>query len=243
MPAEDLAAAIGYAFTRPELLEEALTHSSALSGERGAGRRRAPRKRTPEKRPYERLEFLGDRVLGLVVADLLWRRFADEPEGDLTRRHAHLVRRESVARVGETIGLAPHVILSPAEAAAGAASNPGILADVCEAVIGAVYLDGGFAAAFAFVRRHWEPLFAAMAGPPRDPKTTLQEWAQARGLPRPHYALVATSGPDHARRFTVAASVADGDPACATAASKRAAETGAAALLLDRLLGSREGGG
>lgn len=232
MPAEDLAAAIGHVFARPELLDEALTHSSALSGERRGGRRR-----TAKRRSYERLEFLGDRVLGLIVADLLWRRFDSEPEGDLTRRHAHLVRREALARVAEAIALAPHLILSPAESAAGAAANPGILADVCEAVIGALYLDGGLAAAVAFVGRFWEPLLAEMTGPPRDPKTALQEWAQARGLALPDYALVATSGPDHARRFTVAASIAGGDPARATASSKRAAETRAAALLLDRLLG------
>ncbi|HJU19934.1 MAG TPA: ribonuclease III [Stellaceae bacterium] len=237
MPAEELAAAIGYAFVRPELLEEALTHPSVLADGRRDGRRRAPKRRA-----YERLEFLGDRVLGLVVADLLWRRFDSEPEGDLTRRHAHLVRRETLARVAEAIGLAPHLILSRAEAASGAATHPGILADVCEALIGAVYLDGGFAAAFAFVRRWWEPLLLEMTGPPRDPKTALQEWAQARGL-RPDYALVATSGPDHARRFTVAASVAGGDPATATASSKRAAEIQAAALLLDRLVGNRESGG
>jgi ribonuclease-3 len=137
LPAEDLAAAIGHRFARPELLEEALTHPSALAGERRAGRRPA-RKRAPERRAYERLEFLGDRVLGLVVADLLWRRFENEAEGHLTRRHAHLVRRDALARVAATIGLAPHLILSRAEAAAGAAANPGILADVCEALIGAV---------------------------------------------------------------------------------------------------------
>jgi ribonuclease III len=236
LAAEDLAAAIGHSFARPELLEEALTHPSALTAEHREGRRRAPKRRA-----YERLEFLGDRVLGLVVADLLWRRFDSESEGHLTRRHAHLVRREALARVAEAIGLAPYLILSRAEAAAGAAANPGILADVCEALIGAVYLDDGFDAAFAFVRRFWEPLFAEMTGPPRDPKTALQEWAQARGLARPDYALVATSGPDHARRFTVAASFAGGHPETATASSKRAAETRAAALLLDRLAGdSRE---
>ncbi len=232
MPAADLAAAIGYSFSRPELLEEALTHPSALSGERRQGRCRAPKKRA-----YERLEFLGDRVLGLIVADLLWRRFESEPEGHLTRRHAHLVRREALARVAEAIGLCSHLILSRAEAAAGAATNPSILADVCEALIGAIYLDGGFEAAFAFVRRFWEPLIAQMEGPPRDPKTALQEWAQARGLARPEYAVVATSGPDHARRFTVTASIAGAEPATATASSKRAAETQAAARLLDHLLG------
>jgi ribonuclease-3 len=238
LPAQDLAAALGHAFARPELLEEALTHSSALAGEHRQGRRRAPKGRAPKKRAYERLEFLGDRVLGLVVADLLWRRFENEAEGHLTRRHAHLVRRDTLARVAESIGLSSYMILSTAEMAAGAAANPGILADVCEAVIGAIYLDGGFDAAFAFVRRFWEPLFAEMTGPPRDPKTALQEWAQARGLARPDYALVATSGPDHARRFTVAASIAGGDSTTATASSKRAAETRAAALLLDRLAGS-----
>ena len=186
-------------------------------------------------RGYERLEFLGDRVLGLVVADLLWRRFEGEPEGHLTRRHTHLVRRESLARVAEAIGLGRHLILSRAEAAAGAAGNPGILADACEALIAAIYLDGGFEAASSFVRRFWEPLIEEMEEPPRDPKTALQEWAQARGLALPAYELVATSGPDHAPRFTVAASVAGGERATATASSKRSAEALAAAMLLDRL--------
>ena len=174
-------------------------------------------------------------MLGLVVADLLWRRFADEPEGDLTRRLTNLVRRDALVRVAATIGLERHLRLSPSEAAAGAARNPGILADVMEAVIAAVYLDGGFAAAFAFVERFWEPLIAEMAVPPRDPKTTLQEWAQARALPLPAYRLVSTSGPDHALQFTVAVQVAGQDEACATASSKRAAETGAATALLARL--------
>lgn len=232
MPAGDFAAALGHAFVRRELLKEALTHPSAVAGDT----RRGPRPRVA-RRHYERLEFLGDRVLGLAVADLLWRRFEHEAEGDLTRRHAHLVRRETLARVATAVGLPRHVILSPAEAAAGAASNPAILADVCEALLGAVYLDGGFAAAFAVVRRLWEPLFAEMAGPPRDPKTALQEWAQARGLALPEYDVVETSGPDHARQFTVAVSVAGAAPATATASSKRAAETLAAALLLDRLSG------
>src|SRR5208337_2080901 len=212
LSAHELAQTIGHEFVRPELLEEALTHPSALGSER------------PSRRGYDRLEFLGDRVLGLIVADLLWRRFPDEPEGDLTRRYTHLVRAEALARVAEMIGLGRHLALSRAEAAAGTAGNPGILADVCEALIAAIYLDGGFEVASGFVRRFWEPLIQEMEGPPRDPKTALQEWAQARGLGLPTYELLATSGPDHAPVFTVAASVAGRDQASATASSKRIAE-------------------
>ena len=221
---------IGYEFGRRELIEEALTHPSALVPE---ARRR--RRRPPVRRGYERLEFLGDRVLGLVVADCLWRRFEGEPEGDLTRRHTHLVRREALARVADTIGLGRHLVLSRSEAAAGAAANPGILADACEALIAAIYLDGGFEAASTFVRRFWEPLIDEMEEPPRDPKTALQEWAQARGLALPAYELVATSGPDHAPLFTVRARVVGADPTTATASSKRSAEANAAAMLLGRL--------
>ena len=231
MSAADLAKIIGYEFVRRELLLEALTHPSALAAER-----RRDRRRKLVKRGYERLEFLGDRVLGLVVADLLWRRFEHEPEGDLTRRHTHLVRREALARVANIIELGPHLVLSRAEAAAGAAGNPGILADACEALIAAIFVDGGFAAASSFVRRFWEPLIDEMEEPPRDPKTALQEWAQARGLALPAYELVSTSGPDHSPLFTVAASVAGGDRATATASSKRLAEARAAASLLDRLI-------
>jgi ribonuclease III len=223
---DDLVRDIGHEFVRPALLDEALTHPSALTPGRGRGRRRHPAQRN-----YQRLEFLGDRVLGLVVADLLWQRFKDEPEGLLTRRIAQLVRRETLAGIATALGLGPHLVLSPAEAAA----NAGILADALEALIAAVYLDGGFAAAASFVRRWWEPLIAGMERPPREPKTALQEWAQGRGLALPIYELVATSGPDHAPRFTVTASVAGAEPAAATASSKRAAETQAAALLLDRL--------
>ncbi len=184
MSADDLAQAIGYNFTRPELFDEALTHPSALASEH----RRTRRGGRASHRGYERLEFLGDRVLGLVIADLLWRRFESEP-----------------------------------------------VADVCEALIAAIYLDGGFEAASEFVRRFWEPLIDEMDGPPRDPKTALQEWAQARALALPTYELVDTSGPDHALRFTVAAKVAGRDCATATASSKRIAEARAAELLLDRL--------
>ena len=230
MVSADPARLIGHQFARPELLAEALTHPSAAQPPRRRGGRQMPRQQS-----YERLEFLGDRVLGLVVAELLWRRFANEPEGDLTRRLAHLVRGETVARVAAAIGLDRCVTLPRAEAAAGAAQSPAILADVCEAVIAAIYLDGGIDAARAFVQRSWEPLIAEMEGPPHDPKTSLQEWAQARGLALPAYQLVATAGPDHALRFTVTARLQGIAEASATASSKRAAETAAAAALLERI--------
>jgi ribonuclease-3 len=235
----DAARLLGHDFARPALLAEALTHPSALSAAQ-KGRRRAQRTAMP--RDYERLEFLGDRVLGLVVADLLWRRFDAEPEGPLTRRHAQLVRRETLAAVAVEIGLGRMIQLSPAEAASGAARSPAILADVLEAVIAAIYLDGGFDAAFAFVERWWGPRLADMERPPRDPKTLLQEWAQGSGLPLPEYRLLGTSGPDHALQFTMAVRVAGHDEASATASSKRAAETAAAAALLERLSHSRRGG-
>lgn len=230
---EDLAQSIGHVFKQPPLLAQALTHPGAIAPPRGSRRRRKP---SPQG--YERLEFLGDRVLGLVVADLLWRRHPDEPEGDLTRRHAQLVRRDALARVAREIGLNRHLVLSRADATAGAARNPSILADVCEAVIAAIYLDAGYSAAFAFVERWWQTLISEIDHPPQDPKTRLQEWAQARGLGLPAYRVVETIGPDHAPRFTVAARVAQSDEASGTASSKRAAETEAAAALLERLAGN-----
>jgi ribonuclease-3 len=223
----DLLHAIGHAFSRPELLAEALTHPSALAPSRGKRRRAAP-----VSQGYERLEFLGDRVLGLVVADLLWRRHPEEPEGDLTRRLTQLVRREALARIARELGLDNHLVVSRADAAAGAARNPNILADVCEAVIAAIYLDAGYPAAYGFIERLWQPLIAEIETPPQDPKTRLQEWAQARGLGLPVYRLVTMEGPDHGPRFTVAARVAQSDEASATASSKRAAEAEAAAALL-----------
>ncbi len=237
---DDLAQRIGHAFARPDLLAEALTHPSVPSPARRTAGRKGRLREPVRQHHYERLEFLGDRVLGLVIADLLWRRFENEPEGDLTSRLADLVRRDALARVALEIGLDRHLRLSPTEAAAGAARNPAILADVCEAVIAAIYLDGGFAAAFAFVERFWEPLIAEMKAPPRAPKTALQEWAQGRGLALPAYEVVATSGPAHALHFTVLARVGDAAEATGTASSKRAAETAAAAALLVTLLAKQK---
>jgi ribonuclease III len=151
------------------------------------------------------------------------------------------VQRRALAQVAQAIDLGAQLAFSPAEAMAGAAANQAILADACEAVIAAIYLDGGFAAAAAFVHRFWEPLIDEMDGPPRDPKTALQEWAQARGLGLPRYELVAKNGPDHALQFMVAATITGHEPATATASTKRTAEAAAAELLLNRLDHDRVG--
>jgi ribonuclease-3 len=215
--------ALGHHFAKSDLLIEALTHPSAV------------RRRGIAKRGYERLEFLGDRVLGLIVAELLWRRFPTEAEGEMTRRHTHLVRRDALAEVAQAVGLGAQIIVSAGEGAAGVRENQSVLADVCEAVIAALYLDGGLTAAKGFVEQRWEARLSALGEPPRDPKTTLQEWVQARGLPLPAYRTVATEGPAHRRRFTVTVNVEGLDPATASGTSKRAAETAAAAAALAAL--------
>lgn len=219
---EHLEAALDYRFEKPTLLIEALTHPSA------------PQRSAAARRGYERLEFLGDRVLDLIVAQLLWHRFPDDDEGALTRRQVALVRRETLAAVAREIGLGDFVIVSTGEDAAGVRENASVLSDVCEALIAALYLDGGIAPAQRFVERYWRRYFEA-AQPSRDPKTALQEWAQARGLSLPSYAVIETSGPPHRRRFTVTASVAGDKAEIASGNSKREAETAAAAALLASL--------
>ncbi len=223
-----LQASLGHRFARPELLRQALTHPSATGA---AGRRRE----RPARGGYERLEFLGDRVLGLVVAELLFHEFPEENEGALAKRFAMLVRRESLARVAQAVGLGRHLVLSRGEADAGGRESQTLLADACEAVIGALYLDGGLDAAAAFVRRYWEPLMAEDLRPPQDAKTALQEWAQGAGLPLPDYRTLRVEGPPHEPLFAVEVEVSGHPPATATGRSKRAAEQAAAEALLTRL--------
>jgi ribonuclease III len=219
----DLETALGYRFREPGRLEEALTHSS-MSGARG--------KRV---RTYERLEFLGDRVLGLIVAHLLIERFPEDAEGALTQRQVAMVRRESLAAVAAGLDLGRWVRTSPSEAGAAAKRRPGMLADCCEAVIGAIYLDGGFSAAQDFVTRHWTPLIETVQTPPRDAKMALQEWAHSQALEPPAYNVVATMGPAHATTFTVEVTLAGRPSQLASAATKRAAERAAAAMMLERI--------
>jgi ribonuclease III len=220
--------ALGHHFAKPDLLIEALTHPSAT------------RRRGISRRGYERLEFLGDRVLGLVIAELLWKRFPNEAEGELTRRHTHLVRREALAEVAQAMGLGEKLLLSKGEEGAGVRKNKSVLADVCEAVIAALYLDGGLEPARRFVEMRWEKRLSNVAKPPRDPKTALQEFVQGRGFPLPLYQTVGSEGPAHKRRFTVTVTVDGMENATATATgpSKHAAEIAAAAAALAAIGGA-----
>ena len=223
-PIHELCRRLGHDFAQADLLTQALTHPSVAQG-------RAPRRLTP----YERLEFLGDRVLGLVVADMLFHRFPSEAEGALARRHAALVRRETLAIVAAQIGLPHCLILAKGEEDAGGRSNPTVLADACEAVIGAVYADAGFDKAALFVRELWTPLMDAALAPPKDAKTALQEWAQGRGKPLPVYAIVGKDGPPHDPTFVVSVTVEGVEPVCGTGTSKRMAEQAAAQALLEKV--------
>ncbi|WP_230531949.1 ribonuclease III [Microvirga roseola] len=216
---EELLKKLGYRFEKPALLEEALTHVSAPQA---AGQ------------SYQRLEFLGDRVLGLAIADLLYRTFPGAPEGELSRRLAELVRRESCAEIAVDWDVGPHIKLGAGEAHSGERRNLTILADVCEAIIGAVFLDGGFEAARDLVQRSFKDLLEAPRRPLRDPKSALQEWAQGRGLPPPTYTVVEQTGPDHSPKFRVMVKVRGTESEFGLGTSKRIAEQAAARSLLLR---------
>ncbi len=219
---------LGHHFTRPDLLCRALTHASAARNPGAAGQ------------SYETLEFLGDRVLGLVVAELLFHRYANENEGALASRHATLVSGKVLARVAQDIGLSNYVILATGEEDGGGRSNPSLLANACEAVIAALYLDGGLAAASDFIHRHWTAMMEAQAEPPKDPKTALQEWTQAESMGLPVYSVVERTGPQHAPVFEVAARVGRRAPATGRGTTKKVAEQAAAAALLQRLTRRRK---
>ncbi|MCE4225575.1 ribonuclease III [Methylobacterium sp. C25] len=220
-PAVDvLEAAIGHLFTDRALLPLALTHVSKAGGDRVGS--------------YQRLEFLGDRVLGLAVAELLYEAFPQADEGDLSRRLAGLVRRETCASVAEAWEVGPHLNLGPGEIQGGGRRNQTILADVCEAILGAVFLDAGYEPAKAIVRAAFRPEQDTAAPRGRDAKSALQEWAMARGLPIPVYEVAERSGPDHAPVFAIAVRVSGIEPGLGRGGSKRLAEQEAAQSILDR---------
>jgi ribonuclease-3 len=210
---------IGYVFSDPALLETALTHSSTQN----------------DKNNNERLEFLGDRVLGLAVADLLFTAYPQEPEGSLAKRHTGLVQQEALVNAAQAIGLAEHLKLSAGEMKSGGQKKEKILADGMEALIGAIYLDGGLEAAEGFIAKFWGGMLQGQALPPEDAKSLLQEWAQGRGLPLPEYKLLGKSGTDHAPSFEIEVSVEGIGKTSATAASKRSAEKEAAAKMLEKI--------
>lgn len=210
----------GYEFAATSLLDEALTHPS-LSGSYN----------------YQRLEFLGDRVLGLVVATWLLEVHPKDAEGKLNRRFTALVRRETLAEMARKLGLVDRLKLTPGAEAEGTREKEAIQSDVCESIIGAIFLDGGFEAAEAFIRQHWKPLLGAGVKALKDRKTQLQEWCQARAVALPQYREIARSGPDHDPVFTIEAVVDGHGRAEATGSAKRLAEQLAAERLYKELTG------
>lgn len=213
---------IGHTFADPSLLATAFTHVSALKSARSRGD------------SYQRLEFLGDHVLGLIVSDMLYRAFPKADEGELSKRLADLVRREACADVAKSLGLDEAIKLGSVGAGASARLRNSVLGDICEAVIGAVFLDGGYTAAATFVERNWTERMRKPVRPLRDPKTVLQEWAQGKGLPTPVYREVERTGPHHDPQFRVAVELPGLDAAEGIGGSKRAAEKLAATALLKR---------
>ena len=220
-------AVLGHQFGRPDLLREALTHRSAAAGRHGA-------KSVKGAGSNERLEFVGDRVLGLLIAEWLAERFPQEQEGELGRRLAHLVSQPVLAALSEHAGLPELLSVAPGESRAGVRQRATVLADAMEAAIGALFLDGGLDAARRFVRRSWEAAMIAQADPPKDAKTALQEWAQRRGLDLPAYRVVSRDGPPHAPMFVIAVDVGE-QSGQGAAGTKRVAEQTAARDLLGKL--------
>jgi ribonuclease-3 len=208
---------LGHHFSDSELLKRALTHASANA-----------------LHSNERLEFLGDRVLGLIVSEKLHALYPGDAEGALALKFNALARGAACARAAEAAGLSEHIVLAQSERASGGRNKPAILSGACEAVIAALYLDGGMAAARLFVERYWTEMFETLSADMRDAKTRLQEWAQAPGRSggAPLYTLLARDGPDHAPRFVVEASVTGLPPERGEGGSKREAEQDAAAKLL-----------
>jgi len=215
-------ARLGHTFADPALLVTAMTHVSALKPSHKRGE------------SYQRLEFLGDHVLGLIVSDMLYRSFPNADEGELSKRLADLVRKESCADVAKSLGLTDDIKLGAVGAGASARLRKSVLGDICEAVIGAVFLDGGYDAAKQFVETNWTDRMKKPRQPLRDPKTVLQEWAQGKGLPTPVYREVERTGPHHDPQFRVAVDLPGLAPAEGVGGSKRAAEKVAASVMIER---------
>ncbi len=210
---------IGYSFKDKHWMERALTHSS-----------------TNDDFNYQRLEFLGDRVLGLVIADALFLEFRDENEGGLAKRHTALVQGTTCAKVGQAHNIGDFILFSDSERQSGGHLNENIIADVVESLLGAIYVDGGYDAVHKVVLKLWgDENIKTLKNAPQDPKTELQEWVQARGLDLPHYEIVDKIGPDHAPKFVVRITVEGEDPLLAEGTSRRQAEKIAADTMLQLL--------
>ncbi len=220
-PFAALEATLGYTFRDPRLLELALTHRS-LGREVG-------------DISNQRLEFLGDAVLGLAIADLLYQLFPTEPEGDLSKRLVSLVNGEQLATIAQAMALGDYLHMGAGEEEQGGRTNRSNLEDACEALLGAVYRDGGLEPVRGIIERFWQSHALAMKAPPKDAKTTLQEWAQGRGLPLPSYTVISAEGPSHAPVFVIEVAVAGFAPVRAQAGVKKQAERLAAEKLLATL--------
>jgi ribonuclease-3 len=208
---------LGHHPTDLALFELAFTHSSV------------------SRDSYERLEFLGDRILGMVIASALYRRYPNEPEGDLSRRYNGLVDRETCAENGREIGVPALIRLGKQAREDGANRSENVVGDVVEALIGALFLDGGMEAAERFILKLWEPDLASQGRAPQHPKSALQELAAAKGCKPPEYEVVGRTGAHHAPKFTIRVSVAKLGEAMAEGSSKQEAETAAASALLSQL--------
>lgn len=215
-----IAAITGHDPSELALFVEAMTHGS--HSQRRSG-----------ERDYQRLEFLGDRVLGLAIASELYARYTDEPEGLLSSRLNGLVSRETCADVGRAIGLGPLIRLGKQARDDGARDSENVLGDVVEALIGALYIDGGIEVATRFVVTAWGQRITTVASAPKHPKSALLEWAAAHRRKPPVYTVIARDGPDHAPHFTVKAAIANVGEAIASGTNKQEAERAAAAALLD----------
>lgn len=209
--------ALGYTFRNKALLEQALTHASVSAN----------------RQSYERMEFLGDRILSFVIAEMLYVAFPDENEGALAKRHSTLVKQGALEQIAEKLDLAKQIQF--ARSAKQAEPSPSVVADVVEALIAALYLDGGFAVAEKFIRQHWQDRITAFQAPPEDPKSALQEWAQARGLSLPAYAELERSGPDHSPVFVIEVTIPGHPAQQAKSHSKQSAQKLAAQKLLHYL--------
>ena len=218
---KELEGRLGYAFEDRALLKKALTHASV-------------RQASAKRRDNERLEFLGDRVLGLAVAELLSELYPAANEGQLARLYNRLVRGGTCAEVARSLDLGPSLVLSESEASSGGRDKETILADACEALLGAIFLEAGYDKAREVVRKHWGARLDGSPAETADAKSALQEWAQGQGLDLPQYEEVAREGPDHAPRFTAEVRIKGKKPARGEGASKRAAEQAAATALLAR---------
>jgi ribonuclease-3 len=210
---------IGRAPKNRAAFEQALTHGSAKAVN------------------YERLEFLGDRILGLLIGEWVYERFTEEPEGKLSRRYNALVSGETCAEIARGAGVPKHLILGKQARDDGAADSDNVLGDVMEALIGALYLEAGLEEARALVRRLWGSRVDTQTSAPRHPKSYLQEWAAANKRKPPEYVMTDRSGPQHSLRFTVTVTIKGAGEASATGASKQEAETAAAKALLEKLAG------